>query len=383
MSSKNKLKIAILNRNFGEKFGGAERYSVSIAEELSKNHEVHIFAQDIQHESSNLKYHKVSCFFTKPRWLNQIWYALITWILTKNKFDIVHSHENTWHGNIQTVHVRPFRAGLFHHHRNGWRHFLKTISLLTSLRLLTYWILEWARLRPMKGRQIVSTSQTVSLELIENYPMVYEYLHTITPGVDLPQDYENKNELRAKFKLPELCSVALFIGNDYKKKGLEVLINAIALIPNVHLVVVGNPSKKSIYEQQANLLNVSDRVHFLGFWNDMSPIYLAADFLVHPTSEDSYAMVVLEAMAHGLPTIVSNYLYCGIAAELSNNKNSLILDNPNDHIQLSELISTLMQNKELYLKLKNEGIIFARNKNWECIAKKYEEIYSIAATSTN
>ncbi|MBK6650923.1 MAG: glycosyltransferase [Betaproteobacteria bacterium] len=87
--------------------GGAERYAIALVEHLSQRHEVHVFAQEIGHQSRGVTYHKVSTPLRRPRWINQLWYAFATWRATREGFDIVHSHENTWHGNVQTVHVLP------------------------------------------------------------------------------------------------------------------------------------------------------------------------------------------------------------------------------------------------------------------------------------
>jgi len=59
------------------------------------------------------------------------------------------------------------------------------------------------------------------------------------------------------------------------------------------------------------------RVYFLGALSSVDVAYQAADCLVHPTLEDTFAMVVLEALAHGLPVVVSSARYCGIAPRVS------------------------------------------------------------------
>ena len=113
-STTRRLRIAVLNRHFGYRFGGAERYAAAIVEELAARHEVHVFAQEIEHAFAGVTYHRISRPMAKPRWINQLWFALQTWWQTRQGFDVVHSHENTWHGQLQTVHVRPFKVGLFH-----------------------------------------------------------------------------------------------------------------------------------------------------------------------------------------------------------------------------------------------------------------------------
>ena len=103
--SQKKLRIAVFNRTFSPTGGGAERYSIALVEQLAARHEMHVFAQEIDHHWPGVIYHRISAPLRKPRWMNQLWFATATWWATRRGFDVVHSHENTWHGDVQTVHV--------------------------------------------------------------------------------------------------------------------------------------------------------------------------------------------------------------------------------------------------------------------------------------
>jgi glycosyltransferase involved in cell wall biosynthesis len=144
--SPRKLRIAVFNRTFSPTGGGAERYSIALVEQLSARHEVHVFAQEIDHQWPGVTYHRVSAPMRKPRWINQLWFATATWWATRRGFDVVHSHENTWHGEVQTVHVMPVKYNLFQG-RHGLRRVLRWIKVVTSPRLLAYLALERARYR--------------------------------------------------------------------------------------------------------------------------------------------------------------------------------------------------------------------------------------------
>ena len=379
MTAAKQLRIAVLNRHFGKRFGGAEHYSVAIAEQLASHHEVHVFAQEIEHQHPGFHYHRVWRPLAKPRWLNQLWYALATWWLTRTGFDVVHSHENTWHGDIQTIHVRPFRIGLFHQ-RHGWRRALRWLSLITSPRLLSYWWLEWARMRPHPQRKIVATSDAVRAEILQAYPATASGLETIPPGVTIPVTHANPRDMRLHLQLPVSAPLALFVANDYEKKGLPTLLQAIAGLPTLHLAVVGNPKQQSGFEQQARALGLEARVHFLGTLTDVGPAYDAANFLVHPTTEDTYAMVVLEAMAHGLPVVVSGPQHCGISAALVDGREALILDNPRDAAHLAQKINALMDDPQRCASLAQAGRRFAQTKDWRIRANQYEALATELAT---
>jgi len=106
-------RVAVLTRRFGVSFGGAERYAVEMVRELSSAFQIHVFAQEFDAESEGFVTIRVPVIAQKPRWINQFWFALYTWWRCRSNFDIVHSHEMTWIGNVQTVHVVPFQIGVF------------------------------------------------------------------------------------------------------------------------------------------------------------------------------------------------------------------------------------------------------------------------------
>lgn len=379
MSSGQRLRIAVLNRHFGYRFGGAERYAAAIAEALSERHEVHVFSQEIEHSHAGITYHRISRPFKKPRWLNQLWFALQTWRHTRRGFDVVHSHENTWHGQLQTVHVRPFRVGLFHGLNTGKR-WLRWLSLFTSPRLITYWCLEAARFSPQTDRWVVATSEHVKHETVAGYPHTATVMEVIPPGVNLPQARLSPALARQQLQLPLEAPLALFVGNDFDKKGLPTLLQALAQTPGLHLAVVGQGRHLDRYRQQIQALDLTKRVYLLGSLSDVSPAYAAADWLVHPTTEDTYAMVVLEAMAHGLPVVVSSARHCGIAAELKHDVNALILDDPLDQQALAQLLHTLLQDTAIRNQLAQAGRPFAQERTWNSAAARHEALlYRVVA----
>jgi glycosyltransferase involved in cell wall biosynthesis len=382
-----KLRIAVFNRTFSPTGGGAERYSIALVEQLSARHEVHVFAQDIDHHWPGVTYHKVSAPLRKPRWVNQLWFAAATWWATRRGFDVVHSHENTWHGEVQTVHVMPVKHNLFHG-RHGVRRVLRWIKVVTSPRLLAYLGLERARYAPRPGRQVVVTSESLRPIMAAAYPDSSAAISVVTPGITLPGAVtaDRKREARAQLGLPADGTCLLFVGNDYRKKGLEALLQAMVQLPaDVALAVVGNPAHIAEFRALADALKLGARVFFLGALKDVGPAYEAAGILVHPTFEDTFAMVVLEAMAHGLPVVVSGPKYCGISGLLSQGANALMLDDPRDAGELARVLGDLLGGAALRETLSRGAAAFAAHYQWREIALQQEALYfsALAAKTAN
>jgi len=185
-SLRKRLKIAVLHRTFCASAGGAEAYAVALALDLSQRHEVHVFAQTIDASLPSVIFHPIAWFFKRPRWLNQLWYATATWWLTREGFDIVHSHENTWHGNIQTIHVIPMRC------KNSADGLWRKLKFFTSPRLWTYAALEFFRFRVKSNRLWVAVSSPLMQQLQQMRPTLPDgQLFSIAPGI-----YPRTNEDR-------------------------------------------------------------------------------------------------------------------------------------------------------------------------------------------
>ena len=373
-----RLKIAVLNRVFSNAGGGAESYSIALVEQLAERHDIHVFAQRIRHDWPRVAYHQISEPLRKPRWINQLWFAAATWWATRRGFDVVHSHENTWHGNVQTAHVVPVKYNLFKG-QTGWRRALRWLKVVTSPRLLTYLWLERVRYQPRPGRRVVVTSASLQAIMAATYPASASITSIITPGILMPKHEITdavRQQARSWLGLPPTAHCLLLVGHDYRKKGLPSMLEALHELPDdVVLAVVGNLAQAAAFRTVLQRLGLVDRVFFLGALNDMTPAYQAADCLVHPTLEDTFAMVVLEAMAHGLPVVVSGPMYCGISGLLQHEVNAMILDNPRSVSEISQAVQRVLDNPTLRNGLVERGTQFARLFQWREIAKLQETLY--------
>ena len=86
-------------------------------------------------------------------------------------------------------------------------------------------------------------------------------------------------------------------------------------------------------------------------------------------------MVVLEALSYGLPTVVSQARYCGIAGLLMDGQNALILDDPKDAAALARLLRSILDDADLRANLSRQALVFADGYAWEAIARQQEAMY--------
>ena len=380
-----RLRIAVLNRLFKPTGGGAERYSIALVEQLAARHDIHVFAQQIEHQFPGVTYHRISTPCTRPRWINQIWFALATWLKTRRGFDVVHSHENTWHGQVQTVHVLPIKYNLFKG-RTGLAWMLRCLKVATSPRLLVYMGMEWARYRPQPGKCIVVTAPGLRGVMEKTYPASKPAIAVVTPGVSEVPGAAcelDKAAARTQLGLPQSGNCILFVGNDYRKKGLPALLQALQALPkDTFAAVVGNAAQIDAFRSTVVAQGLQERVYFLGALRDVGPAYRAADCLAHPTLEDTFGMVVLEAMAHGLPVVVSGAAFCGIADFLTHGEDAYVLDDPRNAPGLAHALQAVLPPSELGIQLAASAQRFALSHLWSTQARKQDAIYQRVAAQS-
>ena len=174
------------------------------------------------------------------------------------------------------------------------------------------------RYRGRTHRVVVALAPADVTELRESYGRVRPRVVIIPNGVDLdrfrPPTPEERREAREALQLGEEERVAVFVGHEFHRKGLSFAIDALRFAPGVLLLIVGG-SDDIIAEAHAEAqeLGVGDRVLFLGPRHDLAPFLAASDMFVLPSAYEANALVVLEALASGLPVVTTRV---GFAPEI-------------------------------------------------------------------
>ena len=189
-------------------------------------------------------------------------------------------------------------------------------------------------------------------------------------------------EVRNKLRVPAREAVGfsssdfvlLLIGNDWRKKGLICLLQALALskTEQLKLVVVGR-DEVSPFRALVERYQLGSRVRFLPDRADPEFYYAAADAYVGPSVEDAFAIPPLEAMACGLPTIVSSR--AGVSEIVTHGADGLVLRNPEDPSELAALIAQIYDSKEYREQLGRNAAETARQFTWERNAEQLRSVF--------
>lgn len=171
----------------------------------------------------------------------------------------------------------------------------------------------------------------------------------------------------------------LFVGRLVYYKGLDFLIQAIGLLSDVQLVVVGDGPLENEHRSLAMKLNLKKRIHFLGQVSDkrLGALYAASRCLVLPSlfRSEAFGMVLGEAMAHGTP-VISTELGTGTSYINDNEKTGFVVP-PGNSKALAEKIELIYKNDDLHYELGKKAKQRALKEfSKEAMIKKTLSLYS-------
>ena len=172
---------------------------------------------------------------------------------------------------------------------------------------------------------------------------------------------------RGELGISSETKLLLLAGSGFKTKGVDRAIEGLAKLQTpaeneTHLAVIGHGKPES-YLRLAKSLGISHRVYLLGGRADVPDWMLAADLLVHPARNENTGTVLLEAMANGLPLLVSDV--CGYAFHIERANAGRLVPSPFSQPQFNQLLQ--------------ETILSPHLSEWSANGLKYaaeEDLYS-------
>ncbi|HET7105628.1 MAG TPA: glycosyltransferase family 4 protein [Candidatus Acidoferrum sp.] len=263
---------------------------------------------------------------------------------------------------------------------------------LSSWPVLLHRILYYRLIMALENRiyrkprvRLAAVSQLTASELSRHF---FRRDVTVIPNaadlalLNLPERLRRREQARLNLQLPENAFVLLLIGNDWKKKGLTPLLNAIAALPDIpiRLLVVGRDDRTP-FLAQIRQLHLDARVLFLEPSADIMQFYAAADVYTGPSLHDSFALPPMEAMASGLPVVTS--VTNGGSQIISEGKDGFVLSDAHDTAALSRVISLLYEHPDIRRSVGEQASRTAQSYSWERNAAETWEFVRQATGSSS
>ena len=343
------MRVALVRKSYCH-HGGAERYVSSLLRRLVEHGvEVHIFANKWDVDpgmSDSVTLHRVP-IIPGLSVLKVLSFAFFSMCMTRwGRFDIIHSFDKTL---LQDI----YRAG-DGCHREWLRLRRQTVSIWKRLSIrcnplhISLLAIERSLFRRGGYKKIIAASEMGKREIMFHYGVPEPDIEVIQNGVD-PEVHgdENREErrrrLREKHGIPQDEKLLLFVGSGFERKGLATVIGAIHHLKQrksrVRLAILGK-GRTGRFRRMARESRIEELVYFLGVKEDVSDYYAASDIFALPSLYEPFGNAYLEAMASGVPVIVS--AKSGASELIKDGENGLLLEDPLDALSLSRKIEQLM-----------------------------------------
>ena len=295
---------------------------------------------------------------------------------------VFHVH-NTFHPlNLQVAAVAHVQAHKIFYHPHGaldpvlfndWT--VKSLKKRLYIRFLELKKLNRATgiiaLTPLESKQLKSLGVTTPIHVVPNG------IKPLTKATD-----PEVMAFRRRHALVESIPTLLFVGRINRKKRIEDILSALALVTStdrpVQLVIAGDPKTEPEYHRElaklAERLGVKDRVYWVGFLNEKEKLaaYAAAHFFVHASDSEGMALSILEGMSSGLPVVVTRGCYMQDAADAGT-----LVQCEQGATALGEALQSLLNDATKALALAQSGQKYVHSTHaWPMLAQRLLTIYA-------
>ncbi len=372
------MKIAVVIPKFGL-VGGAETFASKLTETLAQREDlhIHVFANQWSQGNSPITFKKIP-IIPFPRFVRPISFAYFSKKrISLEEYDLIHSHDRIFSMDLVTMHGIPHERWIREVRRKSPGLFDRSTS--------------WVEGKGLRGPPIplvMPVSSLVKEKLIKQYDIPEARIQVIHPGVSMerfPVGHREKyrHEIRQMHGLSPHDMVCLFVGMNFEIKRLELVMRGIAglgradgTLGRVKLLVVGK-GRMDWYRRMAYDLDISDNVIFAGVRHDVEKYFLASDFFAMPSTFDTFGLAVIEALAAGIPVIISRSV--GARDLIEEGEQGFILKHNPSPDDFREKLTVLL-NEDRRIKMGEKAREVALRHTWRHTADKVTDCYRLYAS---
>lgn len=366
------MKIALAVHDLS-RLRGHDRYVAELCGQWKRAHEIHVVTSSVEapNLTAGLAIHMVRVI----RWpivLKIATFALSAEaILRRLPVEVVHAQGfSCFSADVVTAHLcSAAYAGALrrfptrdHGLLGQWYHRL-TQPLLIALERRLY--------QSRRVKAIIAVSARLRDELVAHYGLDPRRIRVIYPGVNCEEFHPAhratwRTEVRARHDIPSGRPVLLSIG-PYARHRLDVVLRALVASPGAILLAIGG-GWVGPYQALAQRLGVLDRVRFLSPDRETAPYFSASDLFLCLSVSDAFGLVIFEAMASGLPVIVS--AQAGASELIVNGVEGVVLKDPDDPAEVVEAVQGLLGDPVRRQEMGRRARQKAGQYSWEVAARQ-------------
>jgi UDP-glucose:(heptosyl)LPS alpha-1,3-glucosyltransferase len=355
---------------------------------LDAGHEVHyVAAQVMPYDHPRLHLHRVARWRFPPSLRVSSFDRGVQRILARLPVDLVHGFSKTSRQDVYTDGsgtLREYIAAQWSHRPRWWRDVYGWTPHQRAIRKLE-------RQRFQRGAilRIVAMAEFVRDQILAEYPVDARRIEVLYNGVETrtfhPANRARLGQaLRSRAQIPPDAQVWVFAGNDWRRKGLATALAALAVARrrapqrDVRLLVAGADNHPRHYLRLAHRRQVAGAVTWLGSVPSIQDVFAAGDVFVFPSRYDVFGNVGLEALASGLPVVLS--ARAGVSELLAPQRAGAwaaagaVLDDPEDAEQLARSCEELLDPMRLAARA-SAARALAESYSWERHFERLLQIY--------
>ena len=368
--------------NCNRRDGGARAVN-EVAERLAKEHEVHLFARKAEDlDLSQIRWRKMPGI-PWPEVADFVTYHLLAnFRIRPGLFDIIHSiGANAAAANVITIqNIQPAKRIFLEQQAASEKiSFARKMTRKLYLNLTTR--AEASMYDNRSGRRaplFLPVSGGVKRDLLAHYDTGKALIRIIPNAADAnrfrPATQLQRAEWRRLNGIRESDTVAVFVGGEWRRKGLDLAIRAVGRLPQkeVKLLVLGKDAEQARFEELAMEAGIRDRVLFLGFRTDVADALAASDIFLFPSWYEAFSLATIEAAACGLP-ILATKINGAEDFVVPGENGDFIEHDPN---QIAAVLAPLIENAADRKRMgENARRTVEQNYTWDRVAKMTEEAY--------
>ena len=225
------------------------------------------------------------------------------------------------------------------------------------------------------------TKQAITDLLPKNHHSFKVPVEALSNGIDLSHFTKGpaSEEIYKKYAIPKNVPIVLYVGRIDPEKSLDILVNSFKKLikeaPKAHLVMVGDGTAREKLEKMIKRKKLGSQTHFIGrvIGDDLSQIYRTGTVFVITSKTETQSIVLMEAMASGLPAIAVN---AGAVTELVKDGENGFIFEPNDTAGIASGINAIISNKELREKMSKNALKMIAKHDINYTLSRFEKIYN-------
>ncbi|MDY6951161.1 MAG: glycosyltransferase family 4 protein [Thermodesulfobacteriota bacterium] len=234
--------------------------------------------------------------------------------------------------------------------------------------------------------EILLISEQEKSLFMDFYGTAGERFHLLPPGIARdrlapPMAEEIGDELRRELGIPLDQQVVLMVGSGFKTKGVDRAIRALSSFPlglreKTTLLIVGEDKREPFF-RLAKRCGVAHMARFVGGRDDVARFLFAADLLLHPAYRENTGTVLIEAMAAGLPVLVTDV--CGYSSHIERAGAGELVPSPFRQETLNQLLTAMLTSENKRQWQQNGRDYVARTDVFSRAEKAADVIAQVAA----